>query len=341
MIYNIQRDSPIPAYYQIALDLRQRIARGEWRVGQQLPAEPELAAMYDVSRMTLRQAVAELVADGLLERRRGDGTYVSGVYLDVDYRPLHERGNAPGGAGGEKGELRRAVWAELRRVAVPDSRFHWNFEQFVPDFAGSERCVTAIRAMPEYQSSRVLFVAPDNSLTALRERALVDGKIVIVATYAITRGFAVLEPGAVPAADAAFAATLDGLERHGRFLSLAELEGIGPVDLLVTGISLVTGQGVRWGKGHGYFDLEWGILRHLDLVWEETPVIAVGHDCQVVTADLKPSAVDTIVDIIVTPSRVIQVRKVFPKPPGILWEYVSAELRGQIGLLAELAARRS
>ena len=67
----IERQSPIPAYYQIALHLRTRILGQEWRSGQRIPPEETLAVEYGVSRVTMRQALAELVKDGLLARAPG------------------------------------------------------------------------------------------------------------------------------------------------------------------------------------------------------------------------------------------------------------------------------
>lgn len=75
----IIRDLPIPVYYQVTLDLRNRIQRQEWEHGQQIPPESELAEEYGVSRVTLRQALAELVKDGWLTRHRGRGTFVKKV----------------------------------------------------------------------------------------------------------------------------------------------------------------------------------------------------------------------------------------------------------------------
>jgi DNA-binding GntR family transcriptional regulator len=63
-------------YFQIAVDLRRRIAEGDWTAGERIAGELSLAQEYDVSRVTLRQALAELVKDDLLERRRGSGTFV-------------------------------------------------------------------------------------------------------------------------------------------------------------------------------------------------------------------------------------------------------------------------
>ena len=70
----LNRDSPIPLFRQLADLLRRHIAEG--KLGPRLPAEPDLAAMYGVSRGTLRRAVALLTEDAVLEISRGRGTFV-------------------------------------------------------------------------------------------------------------------------------------------------------------------------------------------------------------------------------------------------------------------------
>lgn len=72
----VDRTSPLPAYFQVAQDLRRRLEAGEWRTGDRIAPEVVLAGEYGVSRVTVRQALAELVKDDLLERKRGSGTYV-------------------------------------------------------------------------------------------------------------------------------------------------------------------------------------------------------------------------------------------------------------------------
>lgn len=66
----------LPLYHQVAGILRQRIANGEYAVGDRLPPEDELATKFAVSRATVRQAVGELVVEGLVVRKQGSGTYV-------------------------------------------------------------------------------------------------------------------------------------------------------------------------------------------------------------------------------------------------------------------------
>jgi DNA-binding GntR family transcriptional regulator len=77
----IDRGSPIPAYYQIELDLKKRILRNEWSIHQSLPSEAELAAQYQVSRITLRQALAELEKDGIIKKYRGKAAIINNVPL--------------------------------------------------------------------------------------------------------------------------------------------------------------------------------------------------------------------------------------------------------------------
>ncbi len=74
---NIDKNSPIPAYYQIMNHLREKIEEGDYPVNSTVPPERELVEMYQVSRMTVRQAIAELVNEGILVRRKGIGTFVA------------------------------------------------------------------------------------------------------------------------------------------------------------------------------------------------------------------------------------------------------------------------
>jgi len=72
----IDRQSPVPLYRQIQEQLRQWIEEGHYKPGDILPTVPELESQFAVSRITVRQAVAELAQEGLLETERGKGTFV-------------------------------------------------------------------------------------------------------------------------------------------------------------------------------------------------------------------------------------------------------------------------
>lgn len=63
--------------HSLAEELRKRILAGEWRPGDRLPSEPELARRRTVSRSSMRAAITVLEEDGYLSRRHGSGTYVT------------------------------------------------------------------------------------------------------------------------------------------------------------------------------------------------------------------------------------------------------------------------
>jgi 5-formyltetrahydrofolate cyclo-ligase len=94
---------------------------------------------------------------------------------------------------------------------------------------------------------------------------------------------------------------------------------------MVTGASAVSMEGVRFGKGHGFFDLEWGMFSDLELVGENTPVVAVVHDVQVVDDKLEASETDIVVDYIATPTRMIKVERRSRRPQGVKWELLDAK----------------
>ena len=73
----IDRESQQKLYVQISGILKRRIEQGEWPAGSQIPTEDELCRYFDVSKATVRMAVAELVRTGYLRKRQGKGTFVS------------------------------------------------------------------------------------------------------------------------------------------------------------------------------------------------------------------------------------------------------------------------
>lgn len=65
---------------------------------------------------------------------------------------------------------RQRIWERLRSVARPDTRFHMQFADFIPDFEGVEAATDRITALPLVQDCRLAFVTPDNSMAELRRR---------------------------------------------------------------------------------------------------------------------------------------------------------------------------
>ena len=73
----IDKNYPLPMYFQLKELLREKIASGEWEPGDMVPSERELSEQYKISRMTARQALGELATEGLLRREQGRGTFVA------------------------------------------------------------------------------------------------------------------------------------------------------------------------------------------------------------------------------------------------------------------------
>ena len=78
MTQAIDKSSPVPYYYQLREILDGQIERGDLAAGAQLPSEPELCEVFEVSRTVVRQALGELAVSGLVTRLKGRGTFVAG-----------------------------------------------------------------------------------------------------------------------------------------------------------------------------------------------------------------------------------------------------------------------
>ncbi len=73
----LDRNSFVPLYHQLYELLRRQIDAGEYKPGDQLPTEAELAAIYAISQVTIRSALNMLVDAGAIYRRKGQGTFVA------------------------------------------------------------------------------------------------------------------------------------------------------------------------------------------------------------------------------------------------------------------------
>jgi GntR family transcriptional regulator len=73
----VDETNPIPKYLQISAWLKEVVETGRYKKGEKLPSEVELAKMCGVNRNTLRQAISELTAIGLLRKEKGTGTFVN------------------------------------------------------------------------------------------------------------------------------------------------------------------------------------------------------------------------------------------------------------------------
>lgn len=249
-----------------------------------------------------------------------------------------------------KGDVRSHVWEKLKPVAYPDSRFHWNFAEFIADFQGSEVSTDLILGSDFFRNAceatqnhdrnlNLIFVTPDNCLESLRYQLLRGNIPFLMTTYGIRRGFYLLDPSKIDSSLYKYASTLDGMERCGQHVSLAELKSMNVhVPLMITGTGAINEKGIRFGKGHGFFDLEWAMLSTIGCIdIYTTKCVAVVHDVQLLEGvELKPEVFDTVCDYIVTNSRLITVENAVKPTCGVLWDALAPGMLEDIEPLAEL-----
>ncbi|MBR6965911.1 MAG: GntR family transcriptional regulator [Clostridia bacterium] len=85
----LQSESSSPLYDQLMRRLAEDIEQGIYPVGSRILPEHELETLYNVSRVTVRRALAELTSEGLLERKQGKGTFVSTPRISQDLKSIH------------------------------------------------------------------------------------------------------------------------------------------------------------------------------------------------------------------------------------------------------------
>ncbi len=196
----------------------------------------------------------------------------------------------------KKNQLREKIWREMTEKGL--ARFPLPCLGRIPNFEGSEKAAENVRDLKEWKHARVIFSNPDYAQHDIRENALRDGKLLIMASPRLGSGYLLIDPEAARGNEK-FASTIRGAFKFGK-----QVGKFPRPDLVITGSVAVDERGNRLGKGHGYGDREIGTIRER---FGKISVITTVHDIQVV--DSVPSEMgDERIDIIVTPTRVIRVK---------------------------------
>lgn len=233
-----------------------------------------------------------------------------------------------------KEAIRKRIWSQMEREGI--ARFPRPVYHRIPNFAGAEEAARRLGELAFFREAKTIKVNPDAPQLPVRRMALRSGKRVLMPAPRLRTGFLILDPQELPESRLDEAATIKGAFRYGKEIGLDELPR---PDLIVVGSVAVAPDGARIGKGEGYSELEFAILRELGLVDQQTPILTTVHDVQVVEKiDLDPY--DVPVDWIVTPTQVIETRTSRPRPPGLLWEYISEEMLAGMPLLRLLWEQR-
>ena len=227
-----------------------------------------------------------------------------------------------------KEQIREAVWDRLKEEKV--GRFPFVPRRRIPNFSGAEAAAKRLVEHPLFEAARVVKINPDSPQRAVREAALEAGKIVVVPTPRLTDGFLVFDPEQIDAAHYRDASMISRWEPYATRISLEELPS---PELIVTGCVAVTRDGKRAGKGHGYGDLEYAILRELG--HRPAPVVTTVHQLQVVE-DFAVDAHDLWLSLIVTPEEIIEVDHDRGHSQGIDWSLLDEADLEAMPVLKEL-----
>jgi len=231
----------------------------------------------------------------------------------------------------DKQSLRERIWDDLE--ASGEARFPFPPHGRIPNFAGADAAADRLAATGEWESAAVLKANPDAPQLPVRRRALRAGKTVYMAVPRLRdeRCFLELDPAEITDVDAA--ATLSHVDEYARQVGP---DAVPPIDLVVSGSVAVSPGGARVGKGEGYSDLEYAILRELGLVDAETPVATTVHERQVVDDEVAGAPHDVPLDLVVTPERTIRTDATGARPDGIDWSLLDDDRIEEIPVLGRL-----
>ncbi len=233
----------------------------------------------------------------------------------------------------DKQSLRERVWDDLEESGV--RRFPFPPHGRIPNFENANRAADRLADQPEWEAAATIKANPDAPQLPVRRRALRDGKTVYMAVPRLTdeQCFLKLDPEQLDDYDAA--TTVSGSSKHGAQVGPDDVE---PIDLVVSGSVAVTEDGGRVGKGEGYSDLEYAVLRELGLVDDETPVATTVHERQLLDEPVAIGDHDVAMTLIVTPDRVIR-PSTQGQPEGIDWSLLDDERREEIPVLQRFSDR--
>jgi 5-formyltetrahydrofolate cyclo-ligase len=229
-----------------------------------------------------------------------------------------------------KDSARQHVWDALKEQK--QARFPFPIHGRIPNFKGAEAAAKRLLEINPWKDAKFLKINPDSPQKPLREEALKRGITYFMPTPRLRAGFMKFDPALIPPENFRHAAALSTCDAWAKNVSLEDLPRI---DAIVTGSVAVTRSGKRCGKGAGYSDIEFAILRELG--HPAVPVATTVHALSVVD-DFPRDDIDLPLTMIVTPDEVIQVSNPFPPPDGIHWDRLSEQELDDMPVLRDLQA---
>ena len=230
-----------------------------------------------------------------------------------------------------KSAARTTVWDALENEGV--ARFPFPPHGRIPNFDGAQQAAERLFEASTLARAEHIKVNPDAPQRYVRIEALRRGCVVYVPTPRLRGGFKRLAPRTIPEDELSAAASLSNMDQWAEPVSLDDLPAL---DAIVTGSVAVTRDGRRCGKGEGYSDLEYAILRELG--HDPVPVATTVHPLQIVES-FPTDQHDLPLSLIVTPDKTITIDEPPSPPGGIDWATLSEEDLDDMPVLRTLQQR--
>lgn len=232
--------------------------------------------------------------------------------------------------GRRKQAVRERIWDALEVGGV--ARFPYPPHGRIPNFVDAAIAAERLAQTEEWGQASAIKCNPDAPQLPVRRRALADGKTLYMAVPRLRdlRCFRRLEPETIDDID--HATTVSGSTEVGISTHPSDVE---PIDLIVAGSVAVTPAGDRIGKGEGYSDLEYGILKEFDVASESTTTATTVHEWQLIES-VESSSTDVPIELVVTPDQTIHTDPSGPYPAGIDRDRLTQEQLSSIPILEQL-----
>ncbi len=122
----------------------------------------------------------------------------------------------------DKEEIRMRVWRLMEERGI--ARFPRPVFHRIPNFVGAEKAARRLRDLPGYKAAQTVFCNPNSPQRPVREMVLRDGKLLIMATPRLKKGFLILDPHVISRSSISRASTIRGAFKHGRFVEPSEVK---------------------------------------------------------------------------------------------------------------------
>ena len=198
----------------------------------------------------------------------------------------------------EKERIRNLIWSTLEKnnLSSPPKPPYGR----IPNFVGSTEAAKMLRNTEEWYNAEVIFSSPDSAQIKVREFALLDKKLLIMASPKLKDGFLLIDPLSVKGNEET-ASTIKGAFKFGK-----KIHEFPKVDLVIEGSVAVDKSGNRLGKGGGYGDREISELISKKAITPSTPVVTTIHEIQII-GEIPTEEHDQKINMIITPERVIRI----------------------------------